>query len=183
MYTKLRTEQRTFYEDCERFEIYNERLSAAAFTELVLSRYRAYAQTDGIFECALLQNILENLMLYLVFDDEEILAFYRRVRDALLHVPFTVLYLDSETVKENLETARRERVDEDGNEVWFGLMTEYLEQSPYGKKSGLRGMDLLLSHALRRRALEKRILAEVFPTQSRIIKSKAYSMDEVLQEE
>ena len=75
---------------------------------------------------------------------------------------------------------RKERVDADGNEMWFPLMLGFLEECPYGRRHGLKGFEGLVGHLEHRRALEKRILREVFPEQAMVLKSKAYEMDEIL---
>lgn len=51
-------------------------------------------------------------------------------------------------------------------------MVRYLEESPYGKQTGLAGMDGLVVHLARRQALELRILRELFPQESRVMKAK-----------
>lgn len=51
-------------------------------------------------------------------------------------------------------------------------MVRYLEESPYGKQTGLAGMDGLVVHLARRQALELRILRELFPQERRVMKAK-----------
>ena len=52
------------------------------------------------------------------------------------------------------------------------MMVRYLEESPYGKQNGLAGMEGLVAHLARRQALELRILRELFPQESRVMKAK-----------
>ena len=112
--------------------------------------------------------------------DEEILDFYRKLRAVLGDREFRIVYLDAEDIADGINVIRKERVDQEGNEVWFPLMLGFLEQCPYGVKHGLKGFEGLVSHLEHRRALEKRILGEVFPRQAVVLKSKAYEMDEIL---
>lgn len=71
---------------------------------------------DEIFECAMFQNILENMMLYLQMQDDEILAFYRKVHEILQNNPYKILYLDVEDIAGSLEVIKKERADENGVE-------------------------------------------------------------------
>ena len=127
-----------------------------------------------------MKNIIENQLLYLMMTEDEIVDFYRRLREVLVRKPFKIIYLDVENIWESVEIIRKERSDEKGNELWFPLMTKYLEDSPYGKKNGLRGMDGLISHLERRKALEHRIIKEVFRENAVVVKSKKYDLNEII---
>ena len=171
-YTRVLTDIPGFHKDLERYEIYNGNRDRAAFEQIVLQRFRNWEGEDQIFECAFFQNILENEMLFFCLSDEEIMDFYRRVREMLSAKRFTVLYLEVADIAAGIEVIRRERSDEAGNELWFPMMVRYLEESPYGKQTGLAGMDGLVAHLARRQALELRILRELFPQESRVMKAK-----------
>ena len=56
-YTKIATDNRAFYQDLERYEIYNNRVSFDDFRSIVLERYRKWASDKMIFECSIFQNI------------------------------------------------------------------------------------------------------------------------------
>lgn len=51
-------------------------------------------------------------------------------------------------------------------------MVRYLEESPYGKQTGLAGMVGLVVYLARRQALELRILRELFLQERRVMKAK-----------
>ena len=74
---------------------------------------------------------------------------------------------------------RRERSDEEGNELWFPLMLRYIEESPCGRSHGLKGLDGLLKHLERRRALEHRIIDEIFRENTVVLKSKGYTREDL----
>lgn len=65
---------------------------------------------DEIFECAMFQNILENMMLYLQIPVGEILAFYRKVREILQNKPYKILYLDVEDIEGSLEVIKKKEL-------------------------------------------------------------------------
>lgn len=171
-YTKILTEIPGFHKDLEQYEIYNGNKSREQFEEIVLKRYQRWNPKGEIFECAFLQNILENMLLYLQMEEEEILDFYRRLKEVLVGKKVEILYLDVENIRESVEIIKKERSDENGVELWFSMMVRYIEESPYGKAHGLLGMEGLLIHLERRKKLEHRILKEVFGTETHILRSK-----------
>lgn len=175
-YTRVITDVAGFHKDLEQYEIYNGRVDRQTFEEIILSRYAKWSGEGQIFECSLFQNIVESQMLYYEMSDDEILDFYVRVRQALGDQNYRILYLDAENIAENLQIIRKERVDGEGNEMWFPLMVCYVEGSPYGAQRGLKGFEGLVAHLERRRDLELRLLREVFAEHAVLLKSKAYEI-------
>ena len=54
------------------------------------------------------------------------------------------------------------------------LMIRYIEESPYVKEHSLHGMEGLLTHLERRKALEHRIINGIFKEETVVVKSKNY---------
>ena len=177
-YTRVITDIAGFHKDLEQYEIYNGRVERQTFEEIILSRYAKWNGEGQLFECSLFQNIVESQMLYYEMSEEEILDFYVRVKQALGDQNYRILYLDAENIAENLQIIRKERVDGEGNEMWFPLMVRYVEESPYGARHGLKGFEGLVAHLERRRDLELRLLREVFAEYTVILKAKAYELKE-----
>ena len=179
-YTKIITENRDFYRDLEQYEIYNNRLPFDAFQSIVLGRYRTWNSDCMIFECSLFQNTVEDMILFRQAGDEEILAFYRQVREALGGKEYRIVYLKAKDIRGNLETIRKERSDEQGNELWFPMMTGFFNDCPYARSRGLEGEEDLIRHFIHRQDLELRICKEVFPDRSIILESKNYTEEDIL---
>ncbi|MBR5667721.1 MAG: hypothetical protein IKW95_08545 [Lachnospiraceae bacterium] len=179
-YTRIITDVPGFHKDLEQYEIYNNRLDRAQFEEIILRRYAAWDGDKAIFECSLFQNIVENQILFYEMTDEEIVAFFTKLKSVMNVRDFRILYLEAEDLAESLRVIRKERVDANGVEMWFPLMVGFLEDSPHGRRCGLKGFDGLVKHLEHRMAVEKRILTEVFPQQAVILKSKNYDLDAVL---
>ena len=179
-YTRVITDIPGFHKDLEQYEIYNDRLDRARFEEIILGRYARWDGDRSIFECSMFQNIVENQILFYEMTDEEIVAFFLRLKAVLAGRDLRILYLEADDIAESLRVIRKERVDADGNEMWFPLMVGFLEESPHGKRRGLKGFDGLVNHMEHRKAVEKRVLREVFPEQAVILKSKNYDLDAVL---
>ena len=163
MYTRILTDIPGFHKDLERYEIYNGNKKRQEFQDIVLKRFSDWNGQNSIFECALFQNIIENMILFFEMSDDEIVAFYQRVKDGLQGKSYEIVYLHVNDVRKAEEIIRKERSDDQGNELWFPMMVAYLENSPYGIRKNLKGMDGLVTHLEHRVALELRILQEVFP--------------------
>ncbi len=171
-YTQVRTDNRDFYADLERYEIYNGRRSFDEFRSILLERYRRWHGNGMIFECSLLQNTVEDMILFRQASDGEILRFYAEVREALAGKEYRVLYLETEDIGASIDAVRRERVDERGEERWFSLVCEYFDASPWARANGVTGFEGFVAHLRHRQALELRILREIFPEKAILLKSK-----------
>ena len=132
-----------------------------------------------IYECSLFQNIVEDMILYRCASDDEIIDFYKLIREAISDKDYHVFYLKADDIVGNLNVIRRERSDDNGNEMWFPLMIDYFDNSPYAKEKGLKGEDALIGHFIHRQELELRICKEIFPDKCTVISSKNYSDDEL----
>ena len=179
-YTQILTDTEGFYKDLEQYEIYNGNLDKKQFEDVILKRYADWTGKNQIFECSVFQNIIENQLLYLMMSEDEIVGFYRKLKAVMQGKTYKIVYLDSEDILRDIEIIKKERSDDEGNELWFPLMIRYLEDSPYGKKHSLHGMDSLIAHLERRRNLEHRLINEIFMDHAMVLKAKAYDLDSVL---
>ena len=176
-YTRILTDIPGFHKDLEQYEIYNGRVDRETFDRTIFSRYAKWRGYDQIFECSIFQNIVENQILFYEMTDDEIVAFFQKLADTIQVENYKILYLEVKWIAGALEIIRKERVDADGNEMWFPLMIGFLEDCPYGRKHGLKGFDGLVAHLEHRKNLELRILREVFPEHAVILKSKEYELE------
>ena len=179
-YTKIMTENREFYRELEKHEIYNNRTSYDEFKRIILGRFRKWHGDNTIFECSLFQNIVEDMMLFRNAPDEEILAFYREIRQALGEKEYRILYLRTRDIAGNLQVIRKERSDENGNELWFPMMLGYFNNCPASAAQGLSGEKALMDHFAHRQELELRICREVFPDRYTILNSKEYRDEDLI---
>lgn len=179
-YTQILTDIPDFYKEMEKFEIYNGRIDKKSFENIVLERFKNWNGERQIFECSLFQNIIENQMLYFIMTDNEILDFYKKLKDILKNKQCKIIYLDMEDISGGIDIIKKERSDDKGNELWFPLIIKYIEESPYGKAYSLSGQEGLLTHLEKRRALEHRIINEIFIDNTIIVKSKNYKLDDII---
>lgn len=174
-YTQIITDVPGFHKDLEQYEIYNGRRSYEQFRKIVLGRYGRFDSDKNIFECSLLQNTVEDMILYRAMSDEEILDFYKEVGKIFEEKDMRLFYLKTEDIAGNIGVIRKERSDDKRNELWFPLMKNYFNDSPYAKKFGLSGEEALLNHLKHRQELELRICEEIFANHCTILRSKAYN--------
>ncbi len=119
------------------------------------------------------------MILFRCFTDEEIIEFYKEIRDMLKEKEYKIVYLKSDDIRSNLDIIRKERSDENGNELWFPAMMGFFDHSPYAKMKGLKGEDELIEHFSHRQDLELKICEEVFADKYIVISSKRYTEEEL----
>ncbi|MGN0316167.1 MAG: hypothetical protein ACI4EG_15435 [Fusicatenibacter sp.] len=179
-YTKILTDLPGFHRDFERFEIYNGRKSIQEQEEIITARYRQFSDTGYLFECAFLQNLVEELILFHNFCDDEIVEFYRRLYQNIRRDSFLLLYLYSDQIEESTRIIQKERADLQGREIWYELMMGYLKNSPYGLQHGCEKFEDLTAHFRHRQQVELRILREVIGENAKILPAKRWEIREVL---
>ena len=178
-YTQIITDIPNFHKDLEQYEIYNGRTSLEALKEIVLSRYGKFDGTGYVFECAFFQNIMEDLILFHMLSDDEIVDFYRELFKLVDKENFVLFYLHSENLEETIRTIRKERSDHFGNEMWYNLMIQYLIHSPLGQKEGYSMFEDLIEHLKHRQELELRVIREVIGEHAVLLKSKEWKFEDI----
>ena len=181
-YTKIITDIPNFHKELEKYEIYNGRKTLSELKELIFTRYRNFTESGYLFECSFFQNIIEDLILFQQLDDDEIVEFYRELYSMVNKEQFLLLYLFSDKLEENLKIIKKERSDEQGNELWYPLMLNYLVQSPYGKKHEYHTFEDMLDHFRHRQQLELRIIKEILGDRVVILPAKEWNMEESIWE-
>jgi len=171
-YTRILTDIPGFHKDLEQYEIYNGRRTLQELERIIFTRYERFRGSGYLFECAFLQNIVEDLILFHQLSDEEILSFYRRLYAVIPKEHFRLLYLYNDRIAENIRIIQRERCDDQGNQMWYPLMMEYLVNSPYGKVHAYKGFEDLVSHLKHRQQVELRIIREILGDRARIFPAK-----------
>lgn len=180
------------YNDWSRSAGMNEESGTAADADMnAKSNIEADLMQNMIFECSLFQNIVEDMILFKCASDDEIIEFYKDIRAALegnaspdvngdaCKKDYHIFYLKAEDVRGNLEVIRKERSDDQGNELWFPLMMGYFKECPYSKKMGFGSEDDLIRHFIHRQELELRICREVFPDKHTVLISKKYNDEDI----
>lgn len=179
-YTKIITDVPEFHKNLENFEIYNGRKPLQVLKEIIFSRYGNFSKSGYLFECSFFQNIIEDLILFHQLSDDEILEFYHELYNNINKEQFLLLYLYSDKLEENIRTIKKERCDNQGNEVWYQMMLEYLIHSPHGEKHGYRTFEDMITHFRHRQQLEMRIIREIIGDNAVILPAKEWRIDEIV---
>lgn len=180
-YTKILTDIPGFHKDLERFEIYNGRKTLQELEEIVLSRYEKFSGNGYLFECSFFQNLIEDLILFHQLSDEEIMGFYKKLFGKLKQEDFLLFYLYSDRVEECIKVIKEERCDDQGNEMWFSLMSEYLNHSPLGIQKGYNSFEDMIGHFRHRQRLEIRMIEEIVGERGVVLPAKEWKVEEVLE--
>ncbi len=179
-YTKILTDIPGFHKDLENYEVYNGRKNLSELKDIIYARFKNFTGEGYLFECAFFQNIMEDLILFHMLSDEEIIAFYRELFDSVDREKFLMLYLHAENLEDSIKVIQRERSDEAGNQLWYEMMLGYLVDSPYGRKNGLKSFEDLINHLKHRQELELAIIREVVGENAVVLKAKDYDMEQVM---
>ena len=178
-YTRIITDIPGFYKDLENYEVYNGRKTLAELKEIIVTRFKNFTDTGYLFECSFFQNVIEDLILFHMLSDEEIIEFYRNLFRCIDAKKFILFYLYSDKLEENIKIIQKERCDENGNELWYQMMLEYLVNSPYGRKHECSAFEDMISHFKHRQELELRIVKEIIGKNAVILPAKEYDVNQI----
>ncbi len=176
-YRKILTDYEGFHRHLEEFNIYHGNKSFIEFKDIILKRFSKLDSYNNIFESSLFHYNVTTMMLFYEMRDYEIVEFYREVFDVLKDKKLMLIYIDTDDISETINVIKGERVDLHCNEVWFQPLAKYIQNSPLGIQNDYSGLDGVLEHLESRKALELRIIREVFKDNAVVIKSKNYSED------
>lgn len=179
-YTQILTDIPGFHKFMEQFELYNGNVAFNQFKEVILKRYSKFNGMQSIFECSFFQNSIECMMLYYQMTYDEIMEFYTEAYDVLRSKKFRLLYLNAIDIESTIDIIKRERTDQQGNEIWFTLMLQYLEKSPYGIKHNIKELSGLISHLEKRREIELNVIDRIIGKEALVIEAKNYDINEII---
>lgn len=179
-YTRIITDIPGFHKDLENYEVYNGRKTLTELKEIIFTRFKNFKETGYLFECSFFQNIIEDLILFHMLSDEEIVAFYRDLFETIDTQKFLLLYLYTDKLEESIKVIQKERCDDAGNELWYQMMLKYMIHSPYGKKNGCSTYDDLINHFKHRQQLELSIIREIIGEKAIVLPAKEYDINEIM---
>lgn len=169
-YTKIENLNQELLCFFESHEVYDGRVGKELFCELHKSRWAKFGQEASginIFECALLQNHVNELLLFHCEEEEKIYKYIKELLYSVAKLKPIIVYLDIDS-EVSIKRAADERIDDSGNRVWESRVSEYITNSPYGIKHGLTGTLGMYSYFAKRKNLELKIL-EQLPVETFVI--------------
>jgi Cdc6-like AAA superfamily ATPase len=119
-YTKIENLNQELYDFFESQEVYDGRVTKELFCQLHKSRWAKFGQEASginIFECALLQNHVNELLLFHCEDDKKIYTYIKELVDSVSRLKPFIVYIDIDS-EISIKRAADERIDDNGNRVW-----------------------------------------------------------------
>lgn len=179
-YTKVITDNWAFYGDMEKYEVYDGRLPLADFAALHRRRWAAFGESAAgsdaitIFECAFLQNHVNELMHFHCASRQAITGHLAALADTVRRLSPVLLYLTQPDVGETLRRVAAERVSP--HERWIDRVIEYVANSPYGRQNGLQGFEGAVRCFEERRRVELEAIAAL-PLTAHVLENPAYNWE------
>lgn len=186
-YTKLglTSNQRELMRYFEKHEVYDGKIKFDIFEKLHFERWKQFAEsadenTIYIFECAYLQNHVNELMGFHNKDVKFILDYMVKLISAVKTLNPKLIYLTQSDIRKTIERVAMERIsfDEDSWEDWIHFVIKYVENSPYGQKSELKGFNGLIKFFEARKKVEFEIIKKL-DIDKAIIDNPNYDWEEV----
>ncbi len=162
-YNKIKNLSQELLSYFESQEVYDGRVGKELFCELHKSLWTKFGQEASginIFECTLLQNHINELLLFHCEEEEKILKFIKALLGSVAKLKPVIAYLDIDS-DVSIKRAANERIDANGNRIWEKRVSEYVVNSPYGIKHGLTGSSGMYSYFAKRKNLELKIIEQL----------------------
>lgn len=159
-YNKIICLDQEFYREMEGYEIYNGKLPLQDFCSILQIRWSSFAKEASqkeeltIFENALLQSQVNDLLAIHTLDDQTIYSYLNRLVDPILSLNPVLIYLCAEDVEETIRHIAQERSSVNGQPSWLEMAKHWVQWSPYGKLHGLTGYDGVVAFCSERKRVE-----------------------------
>jgi len=172
----------------EAHEIYDGRVASDLFKELHLKRWKKFGDQMkedknkiAIFECAFLQNHINELLSVHEKDLEYIKAYLKELINTVSELEPKLIYLKQSSVKETLNRASKERVSNNKEEYadWIEMVIEYFENSNYGKHNNINGFDGVARYFEKRQEIELDVI-ESLSIDNLIINNENYDWNYII---
>ena len=170
----------------ENHEVYDGRVTLDTFTKLHLNRWQQFGDnadenTIVIFECAYLQNHVNELMGFYNKDVDFITDYLKRLIKTVEKLNTKLIYLAQPDISETIDRVAKERVSPDKTkwQDWIDLVIKYVENSKYGRVNQLKGFQGVIDFFEGRKKIELAVV-EKLPIEKAIINNSEYNWGEVL---
>lgn len=182
-YTQVKTEDRKFYEELASFEVYGGRATDSTFYNLHYERWHNFSENAlkkdelNIFECAFMQNHINELLFWRNADEETITEHLNKLIISVKDLKTVLIYLSQPDICETIQRIARERVSANGDN-WIDRCIAYCENSLFGKRHGIMGFEGAMEFFKIRKQLEIKAL-ERLSVEYTVIENPDYDWDKV----
>jgi hypothetical protein len=145
-YLRIRDRTKAFHDEMESYEVYDRRAEWEVFRDLHLYRWHAFAESHAtkdeiaVFECALLQNHINEALFFYSKSTAEITAHLKLLVDSVVKLNPTLIYLAQPDVRETIRRVSDARADKHGRRDWMERVIGFFESCPHGGYNGFDGM-------------------------------------------
>lgn len=160
----IKPEDGTLLDLLASYEIYDGRKSTEFFKQKHYDRWKHFGidavqnENHYIFECTLLQNHINELLLFHNQTDQEITLHILHLIELVKDLNPVLIYLNPTNIAATTKAASKERSSSSGVPEWEHRVCDWLEHSPYGKLHSLTGYPGLLTYLKTRKDLEEHIM-------------------------
>lgn len=136
-YLKIKKDDKEFCIYMENYEVYGNRVSFEVFNDLHYKRWSSFGRQANekdelnVFECAFLQNHVDELRLFHLADLEMMKNHCNRLIQTVSDLSPILIYLSQPNIRETIERVAKERAFPDGS--WIDMIINYGGNTPYGK--------------------------------------------------
>lgn len=152
----------------EQHEVYDQRIPFEEFQSLHFSRWKRFGQeaeedTIYIFECAYLQNHISEMLRAHDMGSLEIAAYMKDLIQTVKPLNPKLIYLTQPSVRETIQRVANQRRSPDPGKWkdWIDLVAEYVEESPFGKRTSAKGFEGVIQFIQERKDLEMKVMAQL----------------------
>ncbi|QVK18771.1 thymidylate kinase [Mycoplasmatota bacterium] len=184
-YTKLGIREKELFKYFEEHEVYDGRVPFEVFKKLHFKRWTKFVDqvnSDSIiiFECAYLQNHINELFAFHNKDRDNIIKYMLELINIVKKLKPILIYLSQPDVGETISRVAKERVSPDKSqyEDWIDLVISYVEKSMYGKLNNLKNFDGAIKFFEHRKKLELAVI-EQLPIDKVVIENPDYNWEKV----
>ena len=172
----------------EAHEVYDGRVTCDVFKELHLKRWKKFAEQMKedknkivIFECAFLQNNVNELLAIYEKDLNYIKDYLNELIGTVLELNPKLIYLKQPSVKETLNRVSKERISDNKEAYpdWIDVVIEYFKNSNYGKHNNINGFDGVVRYFEKRQEIELEVIKSL-SIDNLVICNHNYEWEEII---
>lgn len=178
-YTQFSIEDNAFFQLMESYEVYDSRVGFETFSKLHMTKWKRFEELSEksddltVFECAFLQNHINELLLFHCMTEKEIEKYLMNLISKVRKLEPVLIYLNQPSVYETITKVSEIRLNEKGEKEWMERVIQYIENSPYGRNNLLSGFEGMVSYFESRKKIELNIIKNL-PIETYIIDNPNY---------
>lgn len=152
-YKSMNIELEEFNAEMKKHELFGGNFEIETFLRIVKSRFINFYGDRVMFELKFFGRIIDEILLFSFYTDEDIYSFYREVAKTIT-CNYFIYYLEPDDIEETI----REDCKKDQT-----LLNYYIELTKKSDRYRIENVDDLIDYYKERNRIEKNLLVKVFP--------------------